>query len=66
MTRKTKVNRTVKVNVYRVLSDAMDIACVMGVNRAHKHNDDPSKDDIADSVYTEVMNTINDILHFGE
>lgn len=63
---KVKVNATVKINAYGIISDALLNAITAGVYRAYKHNDKPTEDHIADQVHNYVMNELSELLDFGD
>ena len=62
--KKVKVDATVRVNAYNILSSAIGDAVERGYRRAHKHTDKPEQDGIVGNIYNEVMSAISDILMF--
>lgn len=52
------------VDPYAVISRAVEEGISYGVNRAHKHTDTPSRDDIADAVYRGVMNALCEVVNW--
>ena len=40
---------------YRVLEQAVETGALLGVRRAHKHNDNPTEEQIAEAVKTAVL-----------
>lgn len=55
-----------KLKVYGIVSDAVDVGIGVGFNRAHKHMDIPRSVDIHDAVLTAVMAQLCDIIDFGD
>lgn len=53
------------VNVYRVLSEAVERAVAYGYNRAHKHTDTPSAEAVKQHVYDAVMQELSEVFDFG-
>jgi hypothetical protein len=60
------VKRTVKLNAYNLISNAVDSGVAYGLRRAYKHTETPSQEDITESVAREVMNEICNVLDFGD
>ena len=53
-----------RVKEYIVLSDCVERGVAYGINRAHKHNDTPSQDEIASAVIDAVMLEIAEYFDF--
>lgn len=63
---KKKLESALRVNVYRVLSDAVDRGVLMGIRRAHKHTDKPDEDTLAERIHDEVMLVISEHFEFDD
>lgn len=63
---KRKVTGTMRVNAYEVLRRAVEEGAARGVRRAHKHDDLPSKDAIAEQVVHEVLVAVSEVFDFGD
>jgi len=55
-----------KVKTYRVLLHAVEEGVAYGWQRAHKHTDTPSDDDIKERIETEVLNAICEWFDFDD
>lgn len=53
-----------KINTYKVLSDAIERGIDSGYIRAHKHTDTPSERQIKNEIYQYVMNEICEYFNF--
>ena len=53
-----------KPNIHRILSRCIEEGLVVGYNRAHKHNDEPTSETIVDCQYTAIMNEIDEWFTF--
>ncbi len=58
------VKRKAKVNLYKVISEAVEQGVRGGVYRAFKHTDSPSTDHIEFEVHDYVMNALSDVLDY--
>lgn len=58
--------KNVKVNLYRLISDAVDEGLGFGLNRAHKHTDRPSREVIEENCHREIMLAIEHVIRFGD
>lgn len=58
------IQDTVRVDVYRVIADAVDRGLDNGYRRAHKHADDPSKAVVKQAIYDAVMSEISEVIVF--
>jgi hypothetical protein len=56
----------VRVDVYKVVSRAVEEGIEFGWNRAHKHNDKPTPDAIKNAVYDAIMHELSDLILFGD
>jgi len=61
-----KLQATVKVriNVYKIIDEAVENAILYGYSRAHKHVEQPSRDHLVEEIHRQVMNSLCDILVF--
>lgn len=55
-----------KARDYVVLQDCVETGVAIGWSRAHKHNDNPTPDQIQASIEMCVLTTINDYFTFEE
>ena len=49
---------TMKPKTYPILVDAVENGVKYGYHRAHKHNDNPDREDITDAIISAVLNEI--------
>lgn len=56
----------IKPKSYTILQRAVEEGCRMGYNRAHKYVDNPTQDQIEDSIVNEVMNAICEVFSFED
>ena len=56
----------IKPKSYTILQRAVEEGCKMGYNRAHKHVDNPTPQQIQESIINEVMNAICEVFYFEE
>lgn len=49
---------------YTIIERAVCEGALYGVNRAYKHNDSPTREDIADAVSEAVMAAIGEVISF--
>lgn len=61
-----KVDVCVKLDAYKIISDAIDRSVDFGWNRAHKHTDTPSAEHIKTEVCNSIMNELCEILKFDD
>ena len=69
MAKKNKIkpaHHGLRVNVYNVLIMAVEDGVILGLNRAHKHSDKPSKEEITDKVISAVMSGIDEWFIFED
>jgi hypothetical protein len=59
-----RLNSNIKINAYKVIDDAVDRAIRYGYQRAHKHNDDPSENQIIEEIQRAVMNELCELFVF--
>lgn len=64
--RKPKVQGTLRVRVYTVLSDAVERGTRVGYHRAHKHTDAPGEGAICDAIVQAVMSEACEVFDFGD
>lgn len=63
---KAEVRTAIEVDLYRVVSDAVERGALLGVRRAHKHVDNPSDAAVAAEVENAVMTELCEVLRFPE
>ncbi len=56
----------VVVRLYPVIERAVHEGAAYGVMRAHKHTDHPGREVLVENVEREVMNSLSEILDYGE
>jgi hypothetical protein len=56
----------VRAREYLVIDQAVETGIQVGIARAHKHNDAPALETIAESIKTEVMREISEWFEFKE
>lgn len=61
-----KVDRTIRIDAYAVLSRAVEEGVAYGWNRAHKHVDTPEPDCIKDQIETAVMSAICEVIKWED
>lgn len=55
---------TLPMNVWKIVSDAVEMGVRMGYRRAYKHVDRPSEEHVVDNVSREVMNSLTEVVDF--
>ena len=58
------IQDTVRVNVYAVITDAVERGITRGYRRAHKHDDHPKQDQLEACIYEAVMSEICEVIVF--
>ena len=67
MAKKTKLPpNTMKVNVYEVLSRAIEEGVSLGYNRAYKHTETPDEETFKEAMELAIMNAICEVFDFGD
>ena len=66
MPKKARFRGVIRVNVYRVVSDAVEVGALRGVRRAFKHTERPSDEAIAEAVENAVMGALCEVLEFSD
>ena len=61
-----KVGARVRVKAYDVVQRAVEEGARYAANRAFKHTDRPTPENIADVCEREVMNALCEVLEFGD
>lgn len=61
---KRKIESSVLVRTREIVSRAVEEGVSLGWERAHKHTDMPTHDDITDAISRAVMDELCDILEF--
>jgi hypothetical protein len=64
--KKVHFHGAIRVDAYRVVSDAVEAGAMRGVRRAFKHADNPSQETIAQEVENAVMASLCEYLEFPE
>jgi len=64
--KKIHFHGAIRVDAYRVVSDAVEAGALRGVRRAFKHTDKPSQEAIAQEVENAVMGSLSEYLKFPE
>jgi hypothetical protein len=62
MSRKVKL----KINTYKIISQAVEDGIAYGFNRAYKHTDTPGAEHIKDQIEQAVLNELCDVINFGD
>lgn len=60
-----KLEQSVRVDLFKIVSEAVESGITYGLNRAFKHVDNPTRAEIADAVCIAVMGELCDVLEFG-
>ena len=55
-----------KPNYYRIIMDCVESGCKAGINRAHKHTDEPTYEDIELHIQNAIRIEIMDKFYFPE
>lgn len=61
-----KVDTQIKLDAYKVISDAVEIGVTFGWDMAHKHQATPSAEHIKDEIRRSVMISLCDIMCLEE
>lgn len=61
-----EVKGSVRIDAYAVISRAIEEGIGYGWNRAHKHTDTPSRDHILTEIENAIMNSLGEVLKYGE
>jgi hypothetical protein len=56
--------RRLSVKMYEIVSRAVEEGVALGVNRAHKYTDTPTREGIAEEVERAVMESLSDVIDF--
>ena len=64
MNSKSRVTGIIRVNAYDVISRAVEEGVTYGLNRAYKHTDSPTRDDMEREVAQAVTNELCEVLMF--
>jgi hypothetical protein len=66
MKKKIRVARhEIRVNVYDIITEAIEDGLRVGYSRAHKHTDAPSADSILEEQSRAIMNELCERIEFG-
>ena len=58
--------QTIKINLYQVISRAVSEGLAYGVRRAFKYSDTPTPEALTESMENEVMNSLYEVIKFGD
>ena len=61
-----KVQPIVKLNAYAVISRAVEEGVTYGYNRAHKHTETPTEDQMVEAIQNAVMSALCEVMVFNE
>lgn len=61
-----KIDSQIKIDAYRVLSDAVEIGIVFGLQSAYKYQNTPDTETIKEEIHRSVMNSLCDILQIED
>ena len=64
MPSKNKSKPSLSLRAYYIVSDAVESGVMFGLNRAHKHTDNPSREVLMDNICREVMNALAEVVDF--
>lgn len=56
--------KTMRANYYAIIGECLEVGCRRGTQRAFKHSDDPTLDEIQEAVYDAVMIELNEKFYF--
>jgi hypothetical protein len=54
------------INVWKVVSEAVEAGARFGYRRAYKHTDSPSEEAVIENVSREVMNCLSEVVDFEQ
>lgn len=60
------VRSAIRVNVYEVVSRAVEEGIAYGYRRAHKHEESPGEEHVKAEIEQAVMSALSDVLLFSE
>lgn len=60
------MKQTLEIKLYDLISRAVSEGVAMGWRRAHKHDPKPDELYIIDTIETEVMNALCEVIEFSE
>lgn len=60
-----KINNTIKLRTYDILSEKIQEGINFGWTHAHKHVDNPDEDTIKERIYEDVMNSLSEVIDYG-
>lgn len=56
----------IQVNLWDIISSAVERGIAFGYMRSHKHTDTPSEEHIKGQLYNEIMNELAEVIDFDE
>ena len=62
---KVKLNNSIRIKTYTVVSRAIDEGIEYGWGRAHKHTDKPDEQAIKQAIYEAVTNSLSEVINWG-
>ena len=63
--RKLRLDASIRLRAYDIVTDAVDRAVSYGWTRAHKHTDEPDEDTIRDCIFEAVTSALCEIIDFN-
>ena len=64
--RERTVRHSVRVDLYRIVCDAVERGVAYGLNRAHKHVDAPTRAHLEEHVSSAVLSELCDVIRFDD
>lgn len=61
-----KISGSIRANCYDILSRAIEEGVTYGWQRAHKHTDTPSTEQVCEEIKQAVMNAISEVFFFDD
>lgn len=61
-----RVKNTIKLNIYNILADKIEDGINWGWAHAHKHSDTPSEQTIKDYIHNDIMNSLSEVIDYGD
>jgi hypothetical protein len=66
MTDRMESEAVARINVYAVITRAVEEGVVHGLNRSYKHTDSPTNDQITQNIYEAVMSELSEVMYFDD
>ena len=64
--KRISIQRRIDVNSYVIVDRAVEEGVAIGYMRAHKHVEHPDAETLKENIHREVMNSLCEVLRFGE